>query len=337
MGTPDKCCLCSRRDPDSWMRDEGATMAGFMGADTAALRDTATIFRDRGRQLEELRDRLTSIVQREDIWTGPDADSFRSQWQGIGSRLDSTAADVQRYHGDLETQAEEQDDASEEKGAFDAIMDFFESIKDGVVNGIKGAWKLWKSGKAFSLFNDLKNLGKAGYEGLKALIQADYIEDLKNLAKSPGTKILDFAKNKGWTKLADLTESFFDSPLVKGTGKFFAKALPVVDIGMGIHQIVNAEDGWDVASGGLSVLSGGLMLAAPMTGPFAPLVAGAGLVAGGVSLAIDAGKAVVENWDTITETAANAWEATTDVASDVWNGAKNFVNDGLNAIGSIFS
>lgn len=319
-------------------------MSGFYGADTDALRDVAGIFQDRSRRLEELRETLTATVMREDIWTGADADAFRDRWSGVGSQLDDAASEVGRRRGALEEEAEQQDGASgtggDGGGLLGALGDFWDSIQGGLGDALKVAKDLWKARQAFQLFGDLQRLGAAGFEGLKGLINQQYIDDLLNPIRAGGTKVMDFLNSKGFTRLADLTEGLLDSGVVKGAGELLGKALPVLDIGMGIHQIATAEDGWDVAAGGLSVLSGGLLLAAPFTGPFAPIVAGAGLVAGGVSLAIDAGKAVVENWDAITETAGDAWDATTGAVSDAWDATtgavEDVVSDPIGAIGSLF-
>ena len=312
-------------------------MAGFYGADTDALRDVAGVFQDRSSRLAELRDQLDAAVMREDIWTGGDADAFRDRWTGVSARFGDASDGVGRRRGELEEQAEQQDDASGEDGGggglLDAVGNLFDDVKGGLNDLRKAISKIGKGVKAFKLFRDLARLGEAGYEGLKGLINQQFIDELVDKTRAPAAKIMDFLHGKGWTRVADVAEGILDSGLVKGAGKVLGKALPVLDIGMGIHQMVTAEDGWDVASGGLSTLSGGLLLAAPFTGPAAPIVAGVGLVAGGLSLGIDAGKAIVENWDTTSDTAGKARDATTDAAGDAADGAGDFLSD---PIGSIF-
>lgn len=312
-------------------------MAGFYGADTDALRDVAGVFQDRSSRLAELRDQLDAAVMREDIWTGGDADAFRDRWTGVSARFGDASDGVGRRRGELEEQAEQQDDASGEDGGggglLDAVGNLFDDVKGGLNDLRKAISKIGKGVKAFKLFRDLARLGEAGYEGLKGLINQQFIDELVDKTRAPAAKIMDFLHGKGWTRVADVAEGILDSGLVKGAGKVLGKALPVLDIGMGIHQMVTAEDGWDVASGGLSTLSGGLLLAAPFTGPAAPIVAGVGLVAGGLSLGIDAGKAIVENWDTISDTAGKAWDATTDAVGDAVDGVGDFLSD---PIGSIF-
>lgn len=324
-------------------------MSGFYGADTEALRDVAGVFQERGRRLEELRETLTSAVMRPEIWVGGDAEDFRSRWTDVSSRFTETSEDIVRRRDDLESHAEEQDEASDPKdgGFLDALGDLFGFAKEGLGGLFKAARSIMKGIDGFKLFNDLQKLGKAGFEGLKEKITKDFIDELVDKSRKPAQAIMDFVNSKGWTKIADIAEGILDSGVVKGAGKALGKILPGLDIGMGIHQIMTAEDGWDVAAGGLSVLSGGLMLAAPLAGPFAPVVFGVGAVAGGVSLAIDAGKAIVENWDTISETAGEVWEGAKDVAGDVADGVKNvagdvadgvknFAEDPLGTVGSLF-
>lgn len=313
-------------------------MAGFYGADTDALRDIAGVFEQRSRRLGELRETLHSAVMREEIWTGTDAESFRDRWTGVSSQFSDASEGIERRHVDLEDHAEQQDEVSDPRdgGFLDSIGDFFKNITGDVKDLISGARKVMKGIDAFKFFNDLQKLGKAGYEGLKEMLNGKFIDELVDKTRGPAQKIMDFVNGKGWTRIADVAEGILDSGVVKGAGKVLGKLLPGLDIGVGIHQIVTAEDGWDVAAGGLSVLSGGLLLAAPLAGPFAPIVAGAGLVAGGISLGIDAGKAIVENWDTITEKAGEAWDATKDVVGDVAEGVENFVDDPIGSLKSIF-
>ena len=320
-------------------------MAGFQGADTDALRDVAGVFETSGRRLDELRESLARTVMREDIWIGADADSFRQRWTGVSSRFSDASQDISRRRTDLDEHAEEQDEASSPgdggladsaRGVVDAFRDLFGAVGGDLKDLYKAARSIGKGIDGFKLFNDLQKLGKAGFEGLKGKITQDFIDELVDKSRKPAQAIMDFVNRRGWTRIADVAEGILDSGVVKGVGKVAGKLLPGLDIGLGIHQMVTAEDGWDVASGGLSVVSGGLMLAAPLAGPFAPIVFGAGAVAGGVSLAIDAGKAIVENWDTITDTAGKAWDATKDFAGDVADGVQNVIKDPLGAVGSLF-
>ncbi|MGY5765223.1 hypothetical protein ACXET9_08480 [Brachybacterium sp. DNPG3] len=320
-------------------------MTGFLGADTEALRDVADLFERRGRRLREIRESIDVMVLREDVWVGTDAEGFRDRWSGVGAQLSEAAEATGRRRAELEEQAEEQDEVSEADdgagGWFDAIGDFFGSIGDAALDLGKAGLKLFKGFTAFRLFSDLGQLTEAGFDGLRTLINQSYIDELVDLTRRPGQLIQDFLSSKGLSRIADVAGGIFDSGIVKGAGKFLGKALPILDIGTGIYQMATAEDGWDVASGGLSTLSGALLLAAPFTGPAAPIVAGVGAVAGGVSLAIDAGKAIVENWDTISETAGAAWDATTTYVSDTWNSATEAAGEAWDAatgaVGDFFS
>jgi len=330
-------------------------MATFLGADTDALREMAGVFETRSRRLEELRAQMETAVMRPEVWTGPDAEAFRDRWTGTSARISDAVEGIARRRPELEDQAEQQDEASdpgsEGGGLLDSIGDLFSSIGDGLKGLLSAAKKFHGAFKAFRLFSELSALGKAGFEGLKGLINQQFIDELVDKTRGPARGIMEFLQGRGWTRMADMASGILDSGFVKGAGRFLGKALPVLDIGMGIHQMVTAEDGWDIAAGGLSTLSGGLLLAAPFCGPAAPIVAGVGLVAGGVSLAIDAGKYIVENWDSITETAGQAWDATTEFVGDAWDSTTeavgdawdattdavgDFVDDPLGAIGSLF-
>ncbi|UEJ83849.1 hypothetical protein Bra3105_05920 [Brachybacterium halotolerans subsp. kimchii] len=320
-------------------------MTSFLGADTDQLRDLARTFQERSRRLTEIRDDLAPLASDPAIWVGPDGDAFRDRWADVSRRIDQAAADIGTRRGDLERQADEQDAASDAGGdgsgddgggLFGGLKDLWEGAK-----GIgKALSKISKGIKAFRLFNDLQKLGKAGFTALRDMIHSQYVDELGNMLAKPGRVATEFLEGKGMQRLADITRGVMDSPATKLLGKTGAKLLPGIDIATGIHQMVTADDGWDVASGGLSTLGGTLMVVAPFTGPAAPIVAGVGLVASGASIAIDAGKAIVENWDSISGTASDVWNSTTDAVGDAWDSTTDAVGDALggvgDAIGSIF-
>ncbi len=92
----------------------GADMNTFMGADTEKLRAHADLLRDRARMIEDLRSRLEPIVMDEGMWKGPDADAFRARWSSeASSKFADNASVLERWGGDLDAQAEEQDTTSE--------------------------------------------------------------------------------------------------------------------------------------------------------------------------------------------------------------------------------
>lgn len=89
-------------------------MNTFMGADTEKLRAHADLLRDRARTIEDLRGRLEPIVMDEGMWKGPDADAFRARWSSEASaKFADSASVLERWGGDLDAQAEEQDTTSE--------------------------------------------------------------------------------------------------------------------------------------------------------------------------------------------------------------------------------
>ena len=113
---------------------------------------------------------------------------------------------------------------------------------------------------------------------------------------------------------------------------------------MGIHQIATADNWYDRSSGIISTIGGGLMIAAPFTGPAAPIVGAVGAGLGLVSAGMDIGKTIYENWDGITETVGNAVSSgvdfVTDTASsvsDAVGNAADTISDGISDVASSVS
>lgn len=126
----------------------------FYGADTEAVREVGERFRDAGSRLEDIQRQLSVAVMNPLIWQGPDADQLRETWAGeVAPRLGSIADDVSGRRDELEKHAEEQDEASHEKGAL-------ETIWDAIKIGVKG-FSLFKAGKSIlSGIDDMKRLGE---------------------------------------------------------------------------------------------------------------------------------------------------------------------------------
>lgn len=77
-------------------------------------------------------------------------------------------------------------------------------------------------------------------------------------------------------------------------------------------------DTYDKVSGGLSMASGGLVLAAPLFGPAAPIVAGVGVGLGVVSAGMDIGRTLYTNVPAV---------------KNVVDGTVNTIGKGLGAVG----
>lgn len=118
-------------------------------------------------------------------------------------------------------------------------------------------------------------------------------------------------------------------PFLSKAAPWVGKALPALDVGFGLHQMVdgiNSGDTFSAVTGGANALGGGLMLAGgalSTTGVGAvvggPLMAAGAIISGGAALA-DVGRMVYDNWDGITETASNVWNGAVEGASNAWNG-----------------
>lgn len=324
-------------------------MNGFYGANTDQLRDHAQLMVQKAQRVVELRDSLAPLVLDESAWTGPDADAFRQTWNGRVATLFSEGEQlISRSRTDLDRHAEEQDAASGVGGAGgaggDAEADAFnplgflgellvkgQSLYTGFQSMVKAANAI---PSAFAEFSKLKDAG------LEKLWKGAYLDDLfkggkgwqtaaeKALGKlNIPSAIGDFRPLSMLNKLDDI------APWLKSAGKGLGKALPGVDIVSGGLQAFNGfKDGdvYDGVSGSLNALGGGLMLAAPFTGPAAPILLAAGAGLGVVSLGMDVGRMVYDNWDSITSTVGDVGSAIADGASHVGSA----IADGASHVGS---
>ena len=139
-------------------------MGGFLGADTAALREHGSVLTARAGEVEDLAARLAAMVDQVN-WIGPDAEEFRSDWAvRVRPALHDCSDAIRSRADEIDTHAEEQDDASDVGGpggtltngagdapvlemsadsiqlasmstplqAFGALGDLFDSVSDGV-------------------------------------------------------------------------------------------------------------------------------------------------------------------------------------------------------------
>lgn len=339
----------------------------FYGADTEAVREVGERFRDAGSRLEDIQRQLSVAVMNPLIWQGPDADQLRDTWAGeVAPRLGSIADDVSGRRDELEKHAEEQDEASHEKGAL-------ETIWDAIKIGVKG-FSLFKAGKSIlSGIDDMKRLWDAYKLGpddfsrvWNSLKTRNYMqwasEGYGKLAKSiagqiPGAKHLGplWDSMGKWvdgipTKLAEggkIISAIGDklgpdgvAKLAKGS-KMLGKLVPGVDILVGGAQIAMADDGYGKVSGALSVAGGALMLAGVAFPPLA--VAGAVLTGaslamdlvdlGGEMFGVDPSKAVSDAVGNAASAAGDAISGAAESAGDAISDAAGGLKEGL---GSIF-
>lgn len=335
-------------------------MAGFYGADTDQLRDHGQRMAQKAQRLIELRDQLTPQIMDESMWRGPDADAFRSRWSGeISAQFDQRSDDIRQRGQNLDHEAEEQDTASSEGGdgaahgsaegeAFNPLGFLKDLVKSGQ--------SLYKSVKSMMDFinripNAAREFGELAANGLKDLWKASYLDELfkegagwkgaaeKILGKlGLPTSIGNFEPLKFLNKLNDV------APWMKTIGKGLGKALPFADVALGLHQTFTSDNWYDRTSGILSTAGGALLIAAPFTGPAAPIVGAIGAGLGVASAGMDIGKLVVTNWSGITSsvgnaasTAGSAISHAASTAGDAIGSAGQAVSNAASNVGSAVS
>lgn len=327
-------------------------MSGFMGADTEQLRNHAELLRDRATAISDLRGRLEPLVMNAEIWVGPDADTFRDTWMSrTAAELQDKADRITQWGADLDTQAEEQDDASAEGGSI------FGGVQGSGEGQAKSPWDILKdlAGGALGVYNKLQGLfnkGKKAWDFINMLRKGADIGDLLKKAFDPG---------KAFSGLAGKLAGMLGIPTGFGNKNFFGwvddlaakssfltkaapmlgKALPVVDVLFGGHQMIDSiknGDTFHAITGGAQALGGGLMIAGgalSSTGVGAvvggPLLAAGAVVSGAGALA-DVGKMAYDNWDSISSTASNVWNGAGDMVSGAASTVADVASDAGNAI-----
>lgn len=341
-------------------------MSGFLGADTEALRAYSEQLTKGAQALVELQSTLEPLVMNEEIWRGEDAEGFRQSWSGGVSTLFRLRSDeLTSRVGELQRHAEEQDEASGaggeggggaggDGGTGDEPFNPLGFLKDLVAKG-QGVYKGIKSladylNRIPSAADEYADLARRGLEGLW---KQSYLDELfkggkgwqagaeKLLGKlGIPTSIGNFEPLKHLNKLDDA------APWLKTAGRGIGKALPFLDVGMGIGRIATSDNWYDRSSGILQTAGGALLIAAPFTGPAAPIVGAVGAGLGLVSAGMDLGKYVYENVDwgavgsTVSDAASNVADFATDTAStvsDAVGSAAETVSDGVSNAASAVS
>lgn len=326
----------------------------FYGADTEQLMTLSRRMQTSMLQLQDVQGRIVRSVMTVD-WQGPDAEDFRSSAQRVaGTQLGEATEDLVRRADELAGHAREQDDASDPRSMWEKINDvlhlpaqvtrFARNVQKLVQNPKKMMDMFRRYPELRDAYKDLKHLDEL-FPGLSAMerkaLRAEWFDELTG---------------KGWEKLGDAipqtisrltginipgkewagkTLSHLDEitdatkPWVKVGSKTFGKLVPGLDIGLGVHQMMDPDStGYDRFSGGLSVASGTLTLIAPLTGPAAPIVAGVGIGLGVVSAGMDLGKMAYENIPAVKD----AVDSTVNFAKDVGSS----IGDGLSSVGKAF-
>lgn len=325
-------------------------MNSFLGADTDALRAHAERVSQQARALRELRDSLDPLVMNEAIWQGTDAERFRESWSGGTStlfRLHTDQLDTQA--ADLRQHAEEQDTVSEVGGGdgtgIEGVISSPLDVLKDILGGISKLQTLYKGGK--SLVDFLRRIPSASGEygallrnGLESLWKQSYLDELFKGGKgwqAGAEKLLGKlglpSSIGNWEPLKFLNKLDDVAPWLKTAGRGLGKVLPFVDLGFGIKKIAESDNWYDRASGIFQTAGGALLIAAPFTGPFAPLVGAIGAGAGIISAGMDLGKLVYENWDGITSAVGGALTNAGNFVADTYSN----VSDAVGAVGETVS
>lgn len=96
-------------------------MAGFYGGDTEQMRAHADVCRAASVRLGDLIQSAGAAVAGAE-WEGPDAEEFRARWTQVAMQLAASSAQVSARGRQLEQEAEEQDDASEDGFSFGDLL-----------------------------------------------------------------------------------------------------------------------------------------------------------------------------------------------------------------------
>ena len=282
-------------------------MNGFFGADTGALRDYAQRVQTGSGRLLELRSSLATQVGSVE-WIGPDADAFRSDFSSrISALFDQIGGDLDRRRADLETHAEEQDEASGVDGGGgggdrsfgDLLGDLLSNPLTAVgstiasVAGAGGAlWKMFKQSRnLMNLRTAMNTLGDAA-QSAQTFLRGGMVDDAAGFLGKLG-----------------------------GVGRFLGGAGGVLGIAGGLSVVSGA--------GGLAVaLGAGAALGPVGLGVVAVAGVGAGLWA--------AGNAIYDNWDSITSFAGDVGGHVSDFVSDAGDVVGGAVDAVSGFVGGLF-
>lgn len=311
-------------------------MAGFLGADTDALRTFAERATTGGDRLGELCETLTSTVGAVE-WVGPDAEAFRSDFTSRAVSAFTAAQDALGARGqEADAHAEEQDRTSEGDDA---------SGGDGASKGEGGVWDPLSGGLADNpLTHVLETIKAAATAGGKVWGAFKQMRSLADLARA-----IDVGGDAAMSAQAFIRSGMIDDAAgflgkLGTVGKIGGGALGVLGIVSGVQSMIDPEhDGWrgvgDRIAGGLSVVggAGGLAVALGAGAMLGPVGLGVVAVAGAGAALWTLGNAVYDNWDSITEFAGNAVDTVKDFGSDVVDTVGDVVGGVSDFVGGLFS
>ncbi|OFI39073.1 hypothetical protein BIU82_15625 [Arthrobacter sp. SW1] len=300
-------------------------MAGFYGADVAQLRSLAGVMGKAADTIALQGTQLTQLINSTTAWKGQDASTFKNEWNGKHRQSIIKAASMLRSGAsELKKHANQQEFTSHKSGesSVGVIKDVYDTAS-GVKDVAAQLWQAYKLGKLgwqeFAKTKEILTNWRAGGTVLREALDA-----LRNGGKITDV-ISDLKANIPYSQAFQEASKFSKGLRIAG-----ALAAPLNIVG-GISDIINPQhDGWrgtgDRIAGGLSVVSGvgSIMLmtagGAALLGPIgAPIVIGAGLVAGAWAL----GNLVADNWDSIKNFARNPGSYIADGAREVAGFAKD--------------
>lgn len=319
-------------------------MTDFYGADTRQLRTHADLLRDRATALQELQARLEPVVLDEEMWKGPDADHFRSDWMAqAASKFRSSITQLQQWNTDLSEQAEEQDTASDDvEGATGGTIGGGTGSGNpggigGIIHAVQDFWNQHVTGPAglYAKVQGLFQKGKKIWDIAGDMMKHGELDKLSTAIAGRvfgnGKEFSDFAKgiagklgipqgfgNKNFFNFLDgVAEKV---PFLSKAAPWVGKALPGIDIVFGGKQLIESigkGDTFHAVTGGAQTVGGALMLAGgamSATGvgavAGAPIAAVGAVISGGAALA-DLGKLAYDHRPEIGQFAHTAWNTTT--------------------------
>ncbi|GAA1491086.1 WXG100 family type VII secretion target [Brachybacterium sacelli] len=187
-------------------------MTGFYGGDTEQMIDLYREFHRKSNAIQSVINGIQWDLQMlQDQWKGEDFESFNATfWDGIRPQAKETFDAIETMGRELREHTEEQDDASSaDDGLLKTLKDIYSNGKAALSIIAKTAEKLWEGIKS----------GKIDWKALRD--GADQLTD--------------------WWQKSGIADDL--GRLVKSKGfKRIAKLIPIVDIPLGLHDMVTAKD-----------------------------------------------------------------------------------------------
>lgn len=175
-------------------------MGGFLGADTAALREHGSVLTARAGEVEDLAARLAAMVDQVN-WIGPDAEEFRSDWAvRVRPALHDCSDAIRSRADEIDTHAEEQDGASDVGG-----------LGGTLTNGAGDAPIVEMPADSIQLASMSMPLQAFGALGDAVESGRDAAGRLMGTVRDAGESVLAFAAGKASGDIGESTLQFNDS------------------------------------------------------------------------------------------------------------------------------